>query len=62
MDLVELIYKVTMLFPKDELYSLTNQIRRASVSIPSNIAEGHCRKAKTQFKYLYMLHKDRVEN
>jgi len=34
------IYKVTSLFPKSELYGLTNQIRRASVSIPSNIAEG----------------------
>jgi four helix bundle protein len=34
------IYKVTNSFPKDEVYGLTSQIRRACVSIPSNIAEG----------------------
>ena len=42
-DLVEEIYKLTKLLPKDELYGLTNQLRRASVSIPSNIAEGNSR-------------------
>lgn len=34
------VYKYTKTFPKDELYGLTNQIRRASVSIPANIGEG----------------------
>lgn len=34
------IYMITKKFPKDELYGLTNQIRRSAVSIPSNIAEG----------------------
>ena len=43
MDLVEQIYRVTRLFPKEELYGLTSQIRRAAISVPSNIAEGHCR-------------------
>ncbi|NJM42176.1 MAG: four helix bundle protein [Anaerolineae bacterium] len=34
------VYQVTKLFPKDEIYGLTNQIRRSSVSVGSNIAEG----------------------
>lgn len=43
MDLVEEIYRYTRGFPKEEMYGLSSQIRRAAVSIPSNIAEGHCR-------------------
>ena len=43
MELVEDIYRTTATFPKSELYGLTNQLRRAAVSIPSNVAEGHCR-------------------
>jgi four helix bundle protein len=43
MDLVEEVYRLTRLFPGEELYSLTSQMRRAVVSIPSNIAEGHAR-------------------
>lgn len=40
MDLVYLTYDITQAFPKHELYGLTNQMRRAAVSVPSNIAEG----------------------
>ena len=49
MDLVEQIYKITRRFPKEELYGLTSQVRRAAVSIPSNIAEGHCRNGRREF-------------
>lgn len=44
MDLVEQVYRYTESFPKHELYGLTSQVRRAVVSVPSNIAEGHARK------------------
>lgn len=44
MDLVVESYRVSKSFPKEEIYGLTAQFRRAAVSIPSNIAEGHGRK------------------
>ena len=40
MDVVEEVYVVTRRFPREELYGLTSQVRRAGVSVPSNIAEG----------------------
>ncbi len=42
-DFVVKIYEVTKEFPKEELYGITSQIRRAAVSIPSNVAEGQSR-------------------
>lgn len=42
------LYKITSSFPKDELYGLTSQIRRASASIPANIAEGCGRNTQTE--------------
>jgi len=55
MDFVELIYKETAKFPADELYGLTSQMRRAAVSIPSNIAEGAARNGKKEFvQFLYI--------
>jgi four helix bundle protein len=55
MDLVSNIYKITESFPNKELYGLTNQIRRAAVSVPSNIAEGAARSSKKEFiQFLYI--------
>lgn len=49
------IYKITHSFPKEELYGLTNQIRRCAVSIPSNIAEGSARQSdKELVQFLYI--------
>jgi four helix bundle protein len=48
MDFVERIYRSTTSFPMSELYGLTTQLRRAAVSIPSNVAEGYCRKSLTK--------------
>ncbi|MCT2562968.1 four helix bundle protein [Chryseobacterium herbae] len=48
-DFVTEIYKITGSFPKDEMYGLISQIRRASVSIPSNIAEGNSRRSKPDY-------------
>ena len=49
MDLVERVYKVTQAFPQQEIYGLTSQMRRAAVSIPSNIAEGHTREHTKEY-------------
>jgi len=48
-ELVLEIYKTTGNFPKSEIYGLSQQMRRAAVSIPSNIAEGYGRKHKTEY-------------
>jgi four helix bundle protein len=55
MKLVEEIYNLTRSFPKDEIYGLTGQLRRAAVSIPSNIAEGFSRFHNKEYRqFLYM--------
>lgn len=54
-ELVASIYKITSSFPKEELYGLTSQIRRAAVSLPSNIAEGAARNHVNEFRqFLYI--------
>ncbi len=50
MDLVVAIYSLTESFPKHEIYGLTSQMRRAAVSVPSNIAEGAAGRSKDQFR------------
>ena len=49
MDLVEAVYAISAAFPREELYGLTSQIRRAVVSVPSNIAEGQGRWTTGEF-------------
>ena len=50
-DLSVKVYELTKSFPKDEIYGLTSQMRRCSVSVASNIAEGSGRNSKKDFNY-----------
>lgn len=50
MDLVIAVYTLTGKFPKEEMYGLISQMRRAAVSIPSNIAEGSRRSSRKDFR------------
>jgi four helix bundle protein len=51
MELVTAVYRATATFPKDELFGITSQLRRAAVSIPSNIAEGQGRLSEKEFRF-----------
>ena len=54
-ELATWIYGLTAQFPKEEIYGLVSQMRRAAVSVPSNIAEGQSRQHKTEFRqFLYI--------
>jgi four helix bundle protein len=55
MDLVYEIYILTNKFPKSELYGIISQMRRASISIPSNIAEGWGRKTHGQYAQYFLI-------
>lgn len=55
MDLSRKLYILTKSFPKEEIYGITSQIRRASVSIPSNIAEGYARKSRKEYIQFYSI-------
>ncbi|CAM1351683.1 four helix bundle protein [Tenacibaculum ascidiaceicola] len=50
MKLCDKVFKITKEFPKEEVYSLTSQINRSVISIPSNIAEGSSRSSNKEFK------------
>jgi len=51
MFLAEEIYKRTRMFPREEMYGLTSQLRRAALSVPSNVAEGYCRRSTKAYAY-----------
>lgn len=54
-QLVQDIYQVTKIFPKEELYALTSQLRKSAISIPSNISEGFTRFHNKEYKqFLYI--------
>jgi four helix bundle protein len=54
-EIVKSIYEITKLFPKEEMYGLTAQMRRSAISIPSNIAEGFKRYHAKEYKqFLYI--------
>ena len=56
------IYKMTTTFPKNEMYGIISQVRRAAISIPSNIAEGAARKTPNEFRqFLYIALSSAVE-
>ena len=55
MKLVKSVYALTKNFPKEELYGLTNQMRRSAVSIPSNIAEGSQRTSDKEFSNFILI-------
>lgn len=55
MDLVTAIYELTRQFPKEEVFGLTSQMRRAAVSIPSNIAEGSRRGSRKDFRNFLLI-------
>jgi four helix bundle protein len=52
MCLAKEVYRLSKVFPRDERYALTNQIRRAALSVPSNIAEGHARQGREFCQFL----------
>ena len=49
MVLVSMVYRASQAFPKEEIYGLTSQVRRAAISVPSNIAEGAARHGPREF-------------
>ena len=60
MELVEETYRIVKLLPKEEMYALSDQMRRAAISIPSNIAEGQARNSAKEFLYFLSIAKGSV--
>jgi four helix bundle protein len=51
MRMVKMVYQLSQQFPKEEVYGLTSQVRRAAVSVPSNLSEGAARSSKKEFSH-----------
>jgi len=51
MDLVEAVYRTSALFPADERFGLTSQVRRAATSVPCNVAEGYSRPSRSDYTH-----------
>jgi four helix bundle protein len=54
-ELVKRVYGLTKSFPREEIYGLTAQLRRAAVSIPANIAEGHARSGRRDYAHFLVI-------
>ena len=60
MDLVDEVYALIRLLPKEELFALSDQMRRSAISIPSNIAEGHGRQTEKEYRQFLSIAKGSV--
>jgi four helix bundle protein len=55
MELTLAVYKLSQLFPREEAFGLTSQLRRSAISIPSNVAEGHGRMNPREFRHFLLI-------
>ncbi|MGN1126037.1 MAG: four helix bundle protein [Ruminococcus sp.] len=60
MDLVDEVYRLIKMLPREELFALSDQMRRSAISIPSNIAEGHGRQSAKEFRHFLSISKGSV--